>query len=275
MLQVIDNAANVNAGRSSYRVSFNISNGTFNADLSSGSPINPSYKIEDYGNGWYRLTVGLTKRSDAVRTDLELILVNDNGNLSNPAYQGNGVGGTYIYGAQLEQGSYSTSYIPNNGEVNGVTRNQELCYDATPVINSEEGTLYAEIAALSNDGTNRAISISDGTTSNVVRFYYSTTDNRIVGNVKSGGITSFNFNNVLSNATNFLKIAISYKLNNFKMYVNGIEVASDTVGNAPIGLSELSFDNGAGNDNLFGNTKGLKYYPKALADVELQDLTTI
>ena len=179
----------------------------------------------------------------------------------------------YFWGAQLEGSSYATSYIPTSGTT--VTRNQELCNNATPVINSEEGVLYAEIAALSNDVTNRAISISDGTTSNVVRFYYSTTDNRIVGNVKSEGITSFTFNNVLSNATNFLKIAISYKLNNFKMYVNGIEVASDTVGNAPIGLSELSFDNGVGNDKFFGNTKGLKIYPKALADVELQDLTTI
>ena len=43
-----------------------------------------------------------------------------------------------------------------------------------------------------------AQSISDGTTSNVVRFYYSTTDNRIVGNVKSGGSSVFNFNNVCS-----------------------------------------------------------------------------
>ena len=28
-------------------------------------------------------------------------------------------------------------------------------------------------------------------------------------------------------------------------------------------------------ENFFGNTKDLKYYPKALADVQLQDLTTI
>jgi len=37
----------------------------------------------------------------------------------------------------------------------------------------------------------------------------------------------------------------------------------------------LSFDNGTGSQNFFGNTKGLKYYPKALADVQLEDLTTI
>ena len=53
-----------------------------------------------------------------------------------------------IYGAQLEQKSYATSYIPTSGAT--ATRNQELCNNATPVINSEEGTLYAEISALVN-----------------------------------------------------------------------------------------------------------------------------
>ena len=135
--------------------------------------------------------------------------------------------------------------------------------------------MYAEIAALANDGTNRAIALSDGSTSNVVRFYYSPTDNRIVGNIKSGGTTYFSFNSVLSSATDFLKVAISYKLNEFKMYVNGILVSTDTSGNTPIGLSELAFDNGAGNDNFYGKTKALAVYKEALTDAQLQSLTTI
>ena len=40
----------------------------------------------------------------------------------------------YILGAQLEQQSYATSYIPTS--VASATRNQETCADATPVINS-------------------------------------------------------------------------------------------------------------------------------------------
>ena len=170
---------------------------------------------------------------------------------------------------------YATSYIPTSGST--VTRNQDVCTNggSLATINSTEGTLYAEIAALANDGTNRAIALSDGSTSNVVRFYYSTTDNRIVGNVKSGGTTFFNFNNVLSSATDFLKVAISYKLNEFKMYVNGTLVFTDTSGNTPIGLNELAFDNGAGNDKFFGKTKALAVWKEALSDSELQSLTTI
>jgi hypothetical protein len=180
-----------------------------------------------------------------------------------------------VYGIQVEQQSYATSYIPTEGSQ--VTRNQDVCTNGGSLasINSTEGTLYAEIAALANDGTNRAIALSDGSTSNVVRFYYSTTDNRIVGNVKSGGTTFFNFNNVLSSATDFLKVAISYRLNEFKMYVNGTLVFTDTSGNTPIGLNELAFDNGAGNDKFFGKTKALAVWKEALTDSELQSLTTI
>ena len=137
-------------------------------------------------------------------------------------------GGIYIYGAQLEAGSYATSLIHTSGSA--VTRSADVANNAgnSDLINSTEGVLYAEISALANDGTNRAISIGDGSTSNVVRFYYSVTDNRIVGNVKSGGSSVFNFNNVLINATDFIKLAIYYKVNDFKMYVNGTQVSSDT-----------------------------------------------
>ena len=49
--------------------------------------------------------------------------------------------------------AYATSYIPSNGST--VTRNQDVCTNGGSLasINSTEGALYAEIAALSNDGT--------------------------------------------------------------------------------------------------------------------------
>jgi hypothetical protein len=180
-----------------------------------------------------------------------------------------------IWGAQLEQLSYATSYIPTNGST--VTRLADVCNNSgsSDLINSTEGVLYAEISALANDGTNRAISISDNTTSNVVRFYYSVTDNRIVGNVKSSGTNVFNYNNVLTDATDFLKIAISYKANDFKMYVNGTEVSTDTSGSVPTGLNELAFDNGASADDFYGNVKCVAVFKEALSDTELQKLTTI
>ena len=179
----------------------------------------------------------------------------------------------YLWGAQLEQGSFATSYIPTSGA--SATRNQELCNNATPVINSEEGTLYAEISALADDGSFRFISVSDGTSSNRVRINYAGGSNQLGARIVSGGTTQSNFVSTISDVTDYVKLAISYKLNEVKFYINGSLISTDTSAIMPIGLSRLAFDDGSGSLPFFGNTKDLKYYPKALADVQLQDLTTL
>ena len=191
-----------------------------------------------------------------------------------PRIQFSGTGSLYAWGFQVEEGSYATSYIPTSGST--VTRSADVANNSgnADLFNDSEGVLYAEIAALANDSTNRAIAISDGTTSNVVRFYYSVTDNRIVGNVKSSGSTVFSYNNVLTDATDFIKVAVSYKANDFKMYVDGVQVSTDTSGAVPTGLVELVFDNGASADDFLGKTKELAVFKEALTDAELENLTS-
>ena len=68
------------------------------------------------------------------------------------------VGTVYVYGAQVEQQSYATSYIPTDGST--VTRNQDVCNNGGSLasINSTEGVLYAEISSLNGDSdSNRTI----------------------------------------------------------------------------------------------------------------------
>ena len=177
-----------------------------------------------------------------------------------------------IWGAQLEEQSYATSYIPTSGTT--VTRNQETCINATPEINSEEGVLYAEMAALSDDGTNRVISLNSGQRSNSVRLYFDSSGlGEVTMQVRSGNVLQVIEKYVLSNLLDFNKIAIKYKENDFALWVNGIEVNTDTSGITPIGLNTLSFNDGS-LDEFFGNTKDLQVYTKALSDAELIKLTT-
>ena len=178
-----------------------------------------------------------------------------------------------VYGAQVELGSYPTSYIPTSGSA--VTRNADVCNDAgdSNTFNDSEGVLYAEIAALANDGTFRYISLINDA-SNFVQIYYKDSSNRISALVKSSGSTQFFVNHDLSNATNFIKVAIKYKQNDFALWVDGVEVATDTSGSAPTGLSELDFDFLGGN-KFYGNCKELRVYNTALTDTELEELTTI
>ena len=117
-LRIQDNAANVNGTNNSYFASFDLNTGAFVIDESQGSPINTFHNIEDYGNGWFKCVVGLTKKGDATRTDLQIYIGNVGG--MRDIFIGDGISGIYIWGAQIEQASTASSYIPTNG--NTVTR---------------------------------------------------------------------------------------------------------------------------------------------------------
>ena len=171
---------------------------------------------------------------------------------------------------------YATSYIPSNGST--VTRNQDVCNNGatgTGLINSTEGVLYAEIAALADDGTSRRITLLESLYDKV-SLVLSPTSNSIQGLVLSEGSVQFNQTFSISNTLDFNKIAFKYKTNDFAIWVNGVEVATDTSGNTPIGLSELSFADGDNTSNkFFGKTKALAVWKEALSDAELTELTTI
>ena len=229
-----------------------------------------SAKLEDYGNGWFRcsITINITTTSF-----LAVGLINTVTAFGNNTYTGDITKSVLITGIQVEQQSYATSYIPTSGS--SVTRNQDLCTNGGSLasINSTEGVLYAEIAALANDGTTRFLGLNDGSNSNRVVILYFSSTNKIRAIVSSGGTKYVDINYQLTNILDFHKVAIKYKLNDFAFWIDGVEVATDTSLNAPIGLDRLDFLL-AGANNFFGKTKALAVFPY-LSDQELTALTTI
>ena len=179
------------------------------------------------------------------------------------------------FGLQLEVGSYATSYIPTSGST--VTRNQDIFTrdGIGSLINSQEGVLFLEIAALSNDGTNRAISISDGTLNNRIFVFYSTSSNQVRVQGKVGNVVQFSFTESILNATNFIKLAIKYKENDFALWLDGVEVDTDSSGvTFPADtLNELQFAVGGTSSRFFGKVKQLQVYESALTDEQLLQLT--
>ncbi len=183
-----------------------------------------------------------------------------------------------IWGAQMEQLPYATSYIPSlSGST--VTRAAETLNGSgnSTLINSTEGVLYAEIAALADTDTtnpNRGLSISSGSTNNTIFIYFQSALNTLACILISNGTTQFSHSTSLFDVDNYLKIALKYKQDDFALWVNGVEVATDTIGNVPIGLNELAFDNGVGVDKFYGKCKALAVFNEALSDTELQNLTS-
>ena len=263
-----------NANR--YGISVNLENGTITDTEQSGSPVNVETSVTDYGNDWYRVKVRMYQVSG---TATMLIGPNNNTTINgiNNTYQGDGSSYIYAWGTQLEVGDFETSYIPSPNSATQVTRSADACNgSATSAdINSEEGVLFLEFSALDNDLSERRLSISNSTSGNVVRIGFTSVSNRILGVIYNGSnqavLTTQSYT-----ITDFHKVALKYKQNDFALWVDGTEVSTDTNGTTFAAglLSELAFDNGAGGNLFFGKIKQALVFNEALSDSELTTLTS-
>jgi hypothetical protein len=251
-------------------INFNIANGTV-TKLGSVAPT--IYGIESVGNGWYRVWANV-QGSGSGSVGIHMISSDDS--VWNESFTGDGVSGLYLWGGQIESGNLS-SYIPTQGSIQ--TRVQETASDSgnSEVFNDSEGVLFADIAALSDDGTSRRISLTDvsGSTflnlvsieldesSGILKAFVS--DNTNIG-ILQGNIIQTQYN----------KIALKYNASSISLYVNGFELDSNNTPNLPNGLKILDFNNGQSNQisEFYGKTKELGYYDTALTDLELETLTS-
>ena len=226
--------------------------------------------IEPYPNDWYRLSISKDVSSDADKNGFFYIYLPDSlGSAS--SVSGNFA---YFFGAQLEDLTYTTSYISTSGSA--TTRTVDTCNSAgnSTIINTSEGVLFAEIAALANDSSLRDISVSNGSTDRILLSYLNSS-NRIAMQFIDGGASQFTLQFDGATITNFNKIAIKYKSSDYALWVNGSERATNTSHtNALAGLDRINFDRGDGGDDFFGKCKQLMYFDTILTDAELITLTT-
>jgi len=182
----------------------------------------------------------------------------------------------FAFGTQLEQQSYATSYIPTSGASS--TRLQDLATDSgnASLINSTEGVLYAEIAALENSGESiRAISLGvNGDNNQTITIRFRNQNNSIGLFMKPLSPNNLNLSTEAFNILNFNKIALKYKSGEIALWINGTEVITSTNTLNIVGLNKLDF-NSLGSNNFFGKTKAIAVWKEALSDSELQSLTTI
>ena len=180
----------------------------------------------------------------------------------------------YAWGCQLEALSYPTSYIPTAGST--ATRLGETANNAgdVNVFNSEEGVLYAEIKTLSDDvlSSQRSIQLEglNGSSDNEIIIQYLNNTLRFL--LYGNSVLQLQRQETVS-LSSYIKVALLYKNNAFKIYINGTETY--TVSGSytmPIGLNKINFDR-SGVSNFEGKVRNLKVFNKALTDRELEILT--
>ena len=123
------------------RAFFNVSTGTKGSETGGGSL--EDYGIIDAGNGWYRIYVTYNLTSTGSN---EYYYVYFAGGDNNATVTANGTDGVYVWGLQVEKGSFPTSYIPTDGST--VTRGVDTAIikgtNFSSWYNASESTIFFE-----------------------------------------------------------------------------------------------------------------------------------
>ena len=228
--------------------------------ITGSSGAGQSGTLTDIGNGFY--TYKLENYSVT-------------GNNSDNRISNNSGDVVYVSLVQLEQKSFATSYIPTSGSA--TTRLADVCNNSGSAqdFNSEEGVLYAEIKTLSQTGTFRQINLSNGTASSRIYISKRAENNNFEFRMDNPS-GSLNFSFPLETTSSFVKLAFRYGLNNFAVFINGVNKNVSSTGNVFSSgtLNNLEFSSPL-NQPFFGNIKDLKVFTEAKSDEFLAALTTI
>ena len=183
----------------------------------------------------------------------------------------------YVWGTQLERGSYPSSYIENVGLANNARGDDVLDYSIGSTITQGQGSLYCEFNCLGRDGVDnsRIIEISDGSNTNRMLVYIDTDNPRTRLLVQRAGVSQVLFSDSQDFEFNVVnKLMITYENNNTALYLNGRQAGIDTACTIPTVFTTLHIGNNtAGEAQLNGSIKNVRYYDTALTQAQGERLT--
>jgi len=226
--------------------------------------------IESYDNGWYRVWAKNTALSTITNIGAALALLQGDTAARIPTYTGDGVSGVNVWGAQMEAGTYPTSYIPTAGST--VTRVQDD-YSLSNVytnnlITASGGTWFIHILNNTERVRNSVGGIYLAETnaynsSNGLRIgQTSTTKTRLKVVRYLGGATT-----TYTTTADVIKLALSWNGATWDLWENGIKVVSAE------SFTFTALEYLASSLDLSYEIQKQVLFPTALSDAELEYLT--
>ena len=180
-----------------------------------------------------------------------------------------------LYGIQLENLSYATSVIPTtSGVVTRSANTMETGNDLNNTINSVEGVLYVDMAALYSSSAldYRRVSLYNNSTNNRLTIEYTNNNNiNIYGSAGTSGVVNTGYGTSPQDITDYNKIALRWtSAGEYTLWINGVNRANDTYTGTDLdGLQRISLP------YCGYKIKAIKIYNTALTDAEMITLTTL
>jgi hypothetical protein len=257
----------------------NLSNGTITGSGPAAGMVSGSASIVSARNGWYRVVLTGVFPADVTLAGVDLYCYN--GTTTN--YAGVVNSGFYVWGAQLEAGSFPTSYIPTTSA--SVTRSADSAVmtgtNFSDWYNANTSTFLAEYDipnAVTGSAVSRVFAASDvsGETVNGQFAFVSGP----VGKICSSNSFSASANAGRLDAAEtytpgaVVKVACAYALNDRAMSVNAATPITSTSGALPVDVDRLQIGAGLGGANsLNGHVRSIRFWPQRLPNATLQGMT--
>lgn len=252
---------------------FDLSNGTIlTADAASGLSAPTSSAIVALGGGKYRCSITATVPG----TSASLSAFLSNG--TTPLYTGDGASGIYIWGAQLEQAAYSTSYIPTTTAT--VTRSADVNF-ATPSggMSATAGTVVADYfftyPAAAGLNSLLAEPSNAGDSNNDIRVYVGAGGLGTTAEVITGGANKGTIGGAAALAGTAHSTASAWTTSNITVLTDGgtVSTSATLTGSLPT-LTRIAMGNWSpGGQALNGYVRRFRYWSRALSTAEMQQAT--
>ena len=187
------------------------------------------------------------------------------------------------YNGYLSPQALSHSYIATYGSA--VTQGYEFCYDAeNPIFEGNpSGSLFIDLQEVEfNDlASTGTISVSTDDNQDAVQIqfgslYQLTQTMTIRGKVLVNGNNEADILACGYDRLNPVKIAATWDIDFFKLYINGVLIQTITnLGAVPLNTDRISFSYGDQSNNFFGKVNGIQYFDEVIPESDAIQLTTI
>lgn len=239
--------------------------------------------IQECKNGWFRCSITATT-DEAGSANCSLLIANSDTLGGATAYVGAIGEGIHIFGAQMEEGSFPTSYIPNYGTSAGVTRAADIVSvtgtNFSRWYRQDQGTVVmdAQVQKGWESGTwDRLYQFSTDSTSNSLRIT-SAVGNKYFNGYSSSSLSGGDLDipstsgDIISGGEIF-KTGLGIKQDDFAYSFDGNTIRTDTNADLPVDMDRVYLGSGLGLYSWTGWIRRFRYYSKLQPNTKIQSLT--